>query len=95
MAKKKSNRKAAADDASPGEVDALAAQIGSLALQGPVAAPAQQNLTVRERWDAYFGLGDLEDFQRLCADLRIEGDLSSKKKCRNVRSYYTLPQAYT
>ena len=85
MAKKKSNRKAAKGDASPAEIDNLAAQFVGLGLDGPVA-PARK-LTVRERWDAYFGPGDLEDFQRLCADLRIEGDLSSKSKCRNVRSY--------
>lgn len=39
----------------------------------------------RERWDRYFGAGELVDFQRLCADLKIEGDLSSKNKCRKAR----------
>ncbi|KFH42995.1 hypothetical protein ACRE_062540 [Hapsidospora chrysogenum ATCC 11550] len=94
MAKKKSSRRAATDDVPPGEVDALAAQIGGLALQGPVAAPAQKNLTVRERWDVYFGPGELDDFQRLCADLRIEGDLSSKTKCRNAlgKVHVNIPQ---
>lgn len=38
----------------------------------------------RERWDRYFGAGELVDFQRLCADLKIEGDLSSKNKCRKA-----------
>jgi len=36
-------------------------------------------------WDEYFGSGQLEDWQRLCLDLGLGGDLSSKKKCRKVR----------
>ncbi|KAK3394296.1 hypothetical protein B0H63DRAFT_517430 [Podospora didyma] len=33
------------------------------------------------RFDAYFGQGELADWQRLCHDLGIGGNLSSKTKC--------------
>lgn len=36
-------------------------------------------------WHDYFGAGNLEDWQRLCHDLGITGDLSSKNKCKKVR----------
>ncbi|KAJ3524778.1 hypothetical protein NM208_g11918 [Fusarium decemcellulare] len=33
-------------------------------------------------WNNYFQKGTLEDHQRLCADLGLDSDLPSKKKCR-------------
>lgn len=35
-------------------------------------------------WNDYFGAGELKDWQRLCRDLGLRGDLSSKNKCRKV-----------
>ncbi|KAM0424702.1 hypothetical protein ACHAPT_010010 [Fusarium lateritium] len=34
------------------------------------------------QWSAYIQKGSLHDFQRLCADLGLSGDLGSKTKCR-------------
>ncbi|KAJ4318332.1 hypothetical protein N0V84_006929 [Fusarium piperis] len=34
------------------------------------------------QWTTYIQKGTLEDFQRLCADLGLSGDLGSKTKCR-------------
>ncbi|KAL2259467.1 hypothetical protein VTK26DRAFT_6849 [Humicola hyalothermophila] len=38
---------------------------------------------VRE-FEKYFGTGTLEDWQRLCRDIGIGGDLSSITKCRKA-----------
>lgn len=35
-------------------------------------------------WGDYFGPGDLKDWQRLCHDLGVSGDLASKNKCKKV-----------
>ncbi|RMJ10294.1 hypothetical protein CDV36_010072 [Fusarium kuroshium] len=36
------------------------------------------------QWKAYIKKGSLEDFQRLCADLGLSGDLDTKAKCRKA-----------
>ncbi|GAB1310466.1 hypothetical protein MFIFM68171_00676 [Madurella fahalii] len=36
------------------------------------------------QFDAYFGSGTLEDWQRLCRDIGLDGDFSSIKKCRKA-----------
>ena len=39
---------------------------------------------VRE-FDDYFGTGTLEDWQRLCRDIGLSGELPSITKCRKVQ----------
>ncbi|EGO52179.1 hypothetical protein NEUTE1DRAFT_90197 [Neurospora tetrasperma FGSC 2508] len=46
------------------------------------APPQRQDVIVR--WKNYFGAGDLEDWQRLCQDLGLDGELGSKTKCRTA-----------
>lgn len=46
------------------------------------APPQRQDVIVR--WKNYFGAGDLEDWQRLCQDLGLDGEFGSKTKCRTV-----------
>ncbi|KAM6539340.1 hypothetical protein FALCPG4_001146 [Fusarium falciforme] len=36
------------------------------------------------QWKAYIQKGTLEDFQRLCVDLGLSGNLGTKKKCRKA-----------
>ncbi|KAK1834796.1 hypothetical protein QBC39DRAFT_251641 [Podospora conica] len=36
------------------------------------------------RFDTYFGSGDLSDWQRLCKDIGLEGDFTSKTQCRKA-----------
>ena len=48
-------------------------------------APPQNQQVVVERWKNYFGAGDLEDWQRLCGDLGLDGGLPSNTQCREVR----------
>lgn len=81
MAKKKTKAREAALDE---ELGGITKQLTMLQIKAPSATQKQKKVDVREQWDAYFGPGDLEDFQRLCEDLQIEGDLSSKTKCRKV-----------
>ncbi|KAK5657136.1 hypothetical protein OQA88_3664 [Cercophora sp. LCS_1] len=37
-----------------------------------------------KRWNDYFGSGGLADWQRLCVDVGLTGDYSSKTKCRKA-----------
>lgn len=75
-----------------GQMDLVAGQLANLQLQLYQPYPAYPvpptspvpGVNIREIWDAYFGRGELADFQRLCADLQVQGNLSSKTKCRNV-----------
>ncbi|KAK3950471.1 hypothetical protein QBC32DRAFT_217312 [Pseudoneurospora amorphoporcata] len=46
------------------------------------AHPKKHDVVVR--WKNYFGAGHLEDWQRLCQDLGLDGDLPSKRKCRET-----------
>ncbi|KAJ4401371.1 hypothetical protein N0V85_005544 [Neurospora sp. IMI 360204] len=46
------------------------------------APPQRRDVVVR--WKNYFGAGDLEDWQRLCQDLGLDDDFSSKRKCRTA-----------
>ncbi|KAK4461855.1 hypothetical protein QBC42DRAFT_269091 [Cladorrhinum samala] len=40
-------------------------------------------------FEKYFGKGDLEDWQRLCDDIGLEGDFESITKCRKaIKSVY-------
>ncbi|EYB28036.1 hypothetical protein FG05_00484 [Fusarium graminearum] len=41
-------------------------------------------MSLMEQWNDYFKKGDLEDYQRLCVDLDLPGDLPSKTKCRQA-----------
>ncbi|KAK4170241.1 hypothetical protein QBC43DRAFT_2438 [Cladorrhinum sp. PSN259] len=44
---------------------------------------AKQSAIV-DQFNNYYGSGSLEDWQRLCFDIGLEGDFSSKTKCRNA-----------
>jgi hypothetical protein len=46
----------------------------------------KKKFDVVDAWEKYFGVGEggLKDWQRLCDDLGLQGDLSSKKKCKKV-----------
>ncbi|KAF5010102.1 hypothetical protein FDECE_3718 [Fusarium decemcellulare] len=48
---------------------------------------SDKNVCLMTLWNNYFQKGTLEDYQRLCSDLGLDSDLSSKKKCRQVREY--------
>jgi hypothetical protein len=39
---------------------------------------------VVKAWKEYFGEGNLDDWARFCRDLGLEGDFSSKTKCKKV-----------
>ncbi|RSM13029.1 hypothetical protein CDV31_006012 [Fusarium ambrosium] len=42
----------------------------------------KNKVNLASQWSTYIQKGTLEDFQRLCADLGLSGDLGSKTKCR-------------
>lgn len=44
----------------------------------------KDQLAIVQAWDDYFGAGGLADWARLCQDLGLEGDFSTKGKCRKV-----------
>lgn len=47
------------------------------------AAPSKKEQIVLD-WKAYFGSGDLTDWQRLMADLGFTEEYTSKTQCRKV-----------
>jgi hypothetical protein len=42
-------------------------------------------------FDAYFGAGTVQDWQRLCDDVGLNGNYASIKQCRNVCICTTTP----
>jgi hypothetical protein len=56
--------------------------ISTLMISKPKPKPAKINIV--EAWDDYFGEGTLDDWARFCRDLGLEGDFSSKTKCKKV-----------
>ncbi|KAK4240918.1 hypothetical protein C8A03DRAFT_12760 [Achaetomium macrosporum] len=40
--------------------------------------------SIVQEFNDYFGTGTLDDWQRLCRDVGLEGDLSSITKCRKA-----------
>ncbi|KAF4455485.1 hypothetical protein F53441_2275 [Fusarium austroafricanum] len=52
----------------------------------PAGSPKSTNkqVSLMEQWNNYFQKGTLRDFQRLCVDLALPGDLPSKAKCRDA-----------
>jgi hypothetical protein len=44
----------------------------------------KERLEVVQAWKDYIGAGGFEDWVRLCHDLRLEGDFSTKAKCKAV-----------
>ncbi|OHE95806.1 hypothetical protein CORC01_08947 [Colletotrichum orchidophilum] len=44
----------------------------------------EEEATLFERWDEYFGKRELADWQRLCGDLGLPKDLPSKTQCRQA-----------
>lgn len=65
--------------------DELASGLSTLMI---TQKPARVNIV--QAWDDYFGQGTLEDWARLCRDLGLEGDFSSKTKCKKV-VYHSYP----
>ncbi|KAJ9164866.1 hypothetical protein NKR19_g940 [Coniochaeta hoffmannii] len=49
-----------------------------------ISKPNSANFNVVDAWDDYFGEGTLDDWARLCRDLGLEGDFSSKNKCKKA-----------
>lgn len=45
---------------------------------------AKKKPSIVKRFDDYFGAGILADWQRLCDDIGLSGDFSSKTKCRKA-----------
>lgn len=61
----------------------------SKGLAGPTVNSKKPSKSKRKawlvsQWKTYIQKGTLEDFQRLCADLNLSGDLDTKTKCRKV-----------
>ncbi|KAL2124633.1 hypothetical protein VTJ04DRAFT_998 [Mycothermus thermophilus] len=46
----------------------------------------RQPRNIATEFDAYFGSGDLEDWQRLCRDVGLTGQFRSKTECRKTPS---------
>lgn len=63
--------------------ESLIEQFAALNIETPGRSEAPRNIV--ETWNEYFRKGELADYQRLCRDLGIDGDVSSKRKCRRVR----------
>jgi hypothetical protein len=49
----------------------------------------RQPRNIATEFDAYFGSGDLEDWQRLCHDVGLTGQFRSKTECRKVSMHAT------
>ena len=47
----------------------------------------KKKVNIVARFTEYFGPGTLEDWQRLCEDLSLEGEFSSKNQCRKVSPF--------
>jgi hypothetical protein len=60
--------------------DDVAAQMADLG----ISAPKRTNINVVKQWESYIGRATLEDWQRLCHDVGLQGDFGSKIKCRKV-----------
>ncbi|KAK6078091.1 hypothetical protein SCUP515_04521 [Seiridium cupressi] len=56
------------------------------AAQGTTVQPKKQKSDPRivQQWNAYFGPGDLEDWQRLMRDLGFQKEFQSKRSCRKL-----------
>lgn len=61
------------------------------ALATPTPSPDSNNKKKKKtksivcRFDTYFGSGALADWQRLCRDVGLEGEYSTKNQCTKVR----------
>ncbi|KAI6761772.1 hypothetical protein HG531_002325 [Fusarium graminearum] len=61
----------------------IVAGLNALALTPSTSSELpSKRMSLMEQWNDYFKKGDLEDYQRLCVDLDLPGDLPSKTKCR-------------
>jgi hypothetical protein len=56
-----------------------------------IGKPTPARVNIVQAWDDYFGEGTLHDWARLCRDLGLEGDFSSKTKCKKVRKKQHFP----
>ncbi|KAM0807339.1 hypothetical protein AB5N19_07678 [Seiridium cardinale] len=56
------------------------------AAPGTTVQPRKQQSDTRivQQWNAYFGPGDLEDWQRLMRDLGLQKEFQSKRSCRKA-----------
>ncbi|CAF3552463.1 unnamed protein product [Fusarium graminearum] len=63
----------------------IVAGLNALALTPSTSSELpSKRMSLMEQWNDYFKKGDLEDYQRLCVDLDLPGDLPSKTKCRQA-----------
>lgn len=68
----------------PAQDDALP-DISALTITQPATNPkTKERFDVVKAWKAYFREGELSDWARFCIDLGLEGDFSSKRKCKKV-----------
>ncbi|KAI8719085.1 hypothetical protein NCS52_00688900 [Fusarium sp. LHS14.1] len=71
-----------------GNADGIAKQLAGLTISSTAPPDSESDSKPKRKaklaaqWSTYIQKGTLEDFQRLCADLGISGDLGSKTKCR-------------
>ncbi|RSL51215.1 hypothetical protein CEP54_011543 [Fusarium duplospermum] len=69
-------------------IDEVAKQLTGLTIDSTAPPDSDSDskpkhkVNLATEWSTYIQKGTLEDFQRLCADLGISGDLRSKTKCR-------------
>ncbi|KAG8674535.1 hypothetical protein FPOAC1_000505 [Fusarium poae] len=71
----------------------IVAGLDALALTPTTSSETpSKRMSLLEQWNDYFQKGNLEDFQRLCVDLGLPGDLPSKTKCRQQKRAYALDE---
>lgn len=59
--------------------------------QQDAGVPVTKKPSLVQKWNDYFKKGDLNDWQRLCADLGLPDDLPSKRQCRIVSLLFCSP----
>ncbi|OTB06644.1 hypothetical protein M426DRAFT_9422 [Hypoxylon sp. CI-4A] len=64
-----------------------AATIGIISVSPVVGTKKERNRQAVQAWNAYFGRGDLEDWQSLMFDLGFSEFFSSKTQCRKALKY--------
>lgn len=72
--------------------EAMTQQLSDLSIDSTTVTPSgsapdpgpKHKVSLAAQWSTYIQKATLQDFQRLCADLGLSGDLGSKTKCRKV-----------
>ncbi|EFQ26218.1 uncharacterized protein GLRG_01362 [Colletotrichum graminicola M1.001] len=98
--KKKSKKKNTQTAETKGEAAALPDAETNIAPNAKDAAAAPKTKKEKQakaeedffaKWSKYFGKRELADWQRLCLDLGLPGDLPSKTQCRKVSQHPPPP----